>query len=75
VVRHAPGPVEIQLYRNDGRWKLHVIDSGGDFDASGTLPSDILSELGRGLYIVRQLAKRVQVEHVANCGNHVTVEL
>jgi PAS domain S-box-containing protein len=75
VVRHAPGPVEIQLYRNDGTWKLHVIDSGDDFDASGTLPSDILSELGRGLYIVQQLAKRVRVEHVANCGNHITVEL
>ncbi|MEO7202807.1 MAG: SpoIIE family protein phosphatase [Candidatus Tumulicola sp.] len=75
VVRHAPGPVEIQLYCNDATWKLHVIDSGDDFEASGTLPSDILSELGRGLYIVRQLAKRVRVEHVANCGNHIAVEL
>jgi PAS domain S-box-containing protein len=75
VVRHAPGPVEIQLYCNDGPWKLHVIDSGDDFAATATLPTDIMSELGRGLYIVQQLAKRVYVEHIANCGNHITVEL
>jgi PAS domain S-box-containing protein len=75
VVRHAPGPVEIQVYCNDGTWKLHVIDSGENFDASAALPSDVLSELGRGLYIVQQLAKRVYVEHVANCGNHITAEL
>ncbi len=75
VVRHAPGPVEIQLYCNDGAWKLHVIDSGDDFVAPATLPTDIMSELGRGLYIVQQLAKRVHVEHVANCGNHISVEL
>jgi anti-sigma regulatory factor (Ser/Thr protein kinase) len=75
VVRHAPGPVEIQVYCDDGQWTLHVIDSGNGFDGTGTLPNDMLSELGRGLYIVRQLAKRVDVEHVPNCGNHITVAL
>ncbi len=73
VVRHAPGAVEIQLYGTKGSWDLHVIDSGTDFDATGTLPKDVLSELGRGLYIVQRLAKDVRVEHVANCGNHITV--
>jgi PAS domain S-box-containing protein len=75
VVRHAPGPVEIQVYAQDDRWKLHVIDSGKGFDAAGNLPNDMLSELGRGLYIVRQLATDVSVEHVPNCGNHITVTL
>ena len=74
-MRHAPGPVEIQLYAQDDRWKLHVIDSGKGFDAAGKLPNDIMSELGRGLYIVRQLAQDVGVEYVPNCGNHITVTL
>jgi PAS domain S-box-containing protein len=75
VVRHAPGPVEIQLYAQDDRFTLHVIDSGKGFEAAGKLPNDIMSELGRGLYIVRQLAKDVGVEYVPNCGNHITVTL
>jgi PAS domain S-box-containing protein len=75
VVRHAPGPVEIQLYCEDGRRTLHVIDSGKGFEETGTLPDDMLSELGRGLFIVQQIAKRVDVEHVPNCGNHITVTL
>ncbi len=75
VVRHAPGPVETQLFWNEQHAALHVIDTGTAFDAAANLPNDILSERGRGLFIVRQLARSVRIEHVVNCGNHIRVEL
>jgi PAS domain S-box-containing protein len=75
AVRHAPGPVEISLYAGD-RVVLHVIDSGPPFEVRDRqLPQDVLSELGRGLYIVTQLVREIRVEHVANVGNHVRVRL
>lgn len=75
VVRHAPGPVETQLFLDAGGAVLHVIDSGTAFDAATHLPHDLMSERGRGLFIVHQLARSVRVEHVFNCGNHIRVEL
>jgi anti-sigma regulatory factor (Ser/Thr protein kinase) len=74
VVCHAPGPVETQLFWSDYRAVLHVIDTGTAFDASAHLPADLMSERGRGLFIVRQLARSVKIEHVFNCGNHIRVE-
>ncbi|HEY1977582.1 MAG TPA: SpoIIE family protein phosphatase [Candidatus Baltobacteraceae bacterium] len=75
VVSHAPGPVETQLFWTGGHAVLHVIDTGTAFDVQAHLPIDILSERGRGLFIVRQLARSVRVEHIFNCGNHIRVEL
>jgi PAS domain S-box-containing protein len=75
VVRHAPGPVEISLFSNGDAWILHVIDSGTAFDLSEQLPDDLLSERGRGLFIVQRLARMLHVEHVFNCGNHITAIL
>lgn len=75
VVTHAPGPVEIQLFREDAGIILHVIDSGSAFDFSRRLPNDVLSERGRGLFIVQHIAREVSVEHVTHCGNHITVLL
>ncbi|MBV8148008.1 MAG: SpoIIE family protein phosphatase [Candidatus Eremiobacteraeota bacterium] len=75
IVQHAPGPVEIQLFC-DGRGAfLHVIDSGPPFDFSNSLPKDVLSERGRGLFIVRHIASAVVVEHIPNFGNHISVRL
>jgi PAS domain S-box-containing protein len=75
VVEHAPGPVEIQLFWDSHGAFLHVIDTGSDFDFSNCLPTDVMSERGRGLFIVRRLARAVAVEHVPNFGNHITVQL
>jgi PAS domain S-box-containing protein len=75
VVRHAPGPIDIDLDWSKAAPVLHVIDRGPAFEDSNTLPTDILSESGRGLYIVRRLASDLKVEHVPGYGNHVTVEL
>jgi anti-sigma regulatory factor (Ser/Thr protein kinase) len=76
VVRHAPGPVEIAFDLSPDERVLHVIDSGRPFPhGSPHLPDDAFSELGRGLFIVQQLAAHVHVEHIPNCGNHIEVKL
>ncbi|MFY9631677.1 MAG: SpoIIE family protein phosphatase [Candidatus Cybelea sp.] len=76
VVRHAPGPVEVSFEVNPASATLHVIDSGAPFTLTHAhLPDDAFAELGRGLFIVAQLAAGVRVQHVPNCGNHISVTL
>lgn len=75
VVRHAPGAIDIDVEWNDGTPRLHVLDRGPAFRTTSHLPADLLSESGRGLFIVRQLSKALSVEHVPGYGNHVAVEL
>jgi anti-sigma regulatory factor (Ser/Thr protein kinase) len=76
VVRHAPGPVEISFDLGSGAAILHVIDSGPEFPVNQPhLPDDVLSELGRGLFIVQQLATDVRVERIPDRGNHTIVTL
>lgn len=76
VVCHAPGPVEISVECHEETLVLRVIDSGAPIAlAEWRLPEDILSERGRGLFIINQLAARVRIEHVANYGNHISVTM
>lgn len=75
VVRHAPGAIDIDLEWTDDGPVLHVLDRGKAFDLGNTLPDDPFSESGRGLFIVRQLATDLRVEHVPGYGNHVTAGL
>lgn len=75
VVRHAPGPIDVQLNWSGERPALHVIDRGTAFGGLAHLPSDPLSEGGRGLFIAQQLSTRVTFEHIAGFGNHVSAEL
>jgi anti-sigma regulatory factor (Ser/Thr protein kinase) len=76
VVRHAPGPVEITVDSDDETMILHVIDSGPPIsEPHHRLPDDVLSERGRGLFIVEQLATTVQIERVMDRGNHLAVTM
>jgi anti-sigma regulatory factor (Ser/Thr protein kinase) len=76
VVRHAPGPVEIAIDLEDDSIVLHVTDSGPPLRLTEyNLPHDALSERGRGLFIVAQLAHDLQVELVGNRGNHISVTM
>jgi anti-sigma regulatory factor (Ser/Thr protein kinase) len=76
VVRHAPGPVEIAIDLNEASMILHVIDSGPLLrSARRRLPDDVLSERGRGLFIVEQLATKVQIKRRAGRGNHISVTM
>jgi anti-sigma regulatory factor (Ser/Thr protein kinase) len=75
VVRHAPGAIEIQVDCTGARATLHVIDRGRGFVRDPSLPPDMLSESGRGLYIVSRLAHALRAERIAGYGNHVAAEL
>jgi anti-sigma regulatory factor (Ser/Thr protein kinase) len=76
VVCHAPGPVEVSADCFDDALVLHVIDSGPPIAVTEWhLPEDKLSERGRGLFIVSQLAADLRIEHVANYGNHISVTM
>lgn len=75
VVRHAPGAIDIDLEWRNGSPRLHVLDRGAPFRATTRLPEDLLSESGRGLFLVRELSADLVVEHIPGYGNHVSVEL
>jgi anti-sigma regulatory factor (Ser/Thr protein kinase) len=62
VVRHAPGPISIDVdWTRERHARLCVRDSGDGFRADYRLPADRLSEGGRGLFIVAQLSDTVTV--------------
>lgn len=74
VVRHAPGPIQIRFDWTSDEPLLEVHDEGGGFTFEPSLPGD-LSEGGRGLFIVKQLAKRVRVEKIPRDGTRITAVL
>lgn len=75
AVRHAPGPLSVSLeFRGDDVF-LHVIDKGPGFSYEPSLPADIWAESGRGLYLVSQLARKVDVERIPESGSHICVQL
>ncbi len=75
VVRHAPGPIEVQVEWTGPKPILHVIDRGHGFLRDPSLPADPLCENGRGLYIVSRLTDALRIERVAGYGNHVAAVL
>ncbi|MBV8600331.1 MAG: serine/threonine-protein phosphatase, partial [Candidatus Eremiobacteraeota bacterium] len=76
VVRHAPGPIEIDLEWCRPRPILRVRDYGRGFDFSEpALPTDLLSEDGRGLYLVEALGGSLNFERQADGGTLVVAEL
>ncbi|HMF27676.1 MAG TPA: SpoIIE family protein phosphatase [Candidatus Cybelea sp.] len=76
VVRYAPGPIEIVFDRNSGAPPvLHVLDRGPGFTFAPKLPSDMLDERGRGLYIVWSLAEDFNVTPRHDGGAHARAVL
>jgi PAS domain S-box-containing protein len=76
VVRYAPGPIEMILDWADGAPPvLHVLDRGPGFTFAPKLPSDMLDERGRGLYIVWSLAEDVNVTPRHDGGAHARAVL
>ena len=60
--RHGRAPVRIWVECDDRRCTLNVQDRGPGFQPRlPQLPVDLLSESGRGLYLVNTLARRVEV--------------
>ncbi|HLY01856.1 MAG TPA: SpoIIE family protein phosphatase [Candidatus Cybelea sp.] len=76
VVRFAPGPVEIILnWTHAAAPVLHVLDRGPGFTFAPKLPLDLLSERGRGLYIVWSLAEDCNVTLRPDGGAHARAVL
>jgi serine phosphatase RsbU (regulator of sigma subunit)/anti-sigma regulatory factor (Ser/Thr protein kinase) len=66
AVRHAPGPIEVTLDYGGHEPTLRVADRGGAFKLEGNaLPCDF-DESGRGLFIIRAMARDVSLEQTPN---------
>jgi len=61
VVRHAPGPVEVQLELRDRSAALHVLDEGPGYLHLTKLQTEPLSENGRGLLLVSALSEEFSI--------------
>ena len=75
VVRHAPGPIDVQVEWNGEHPVLHVTDRGKGVVRNPSLPNNPLSECGRGLYIISRLTRALRVERIPGYGNHIAAEL
>jgi PAS domain S-box-containing protein len=76
VVRYAPGPIEMIFdWARGSAPVLHVLDRGPGFTFAPKLPSDMLYERGRGLYIVWSLAEDFNVTPRHDGGAHARAVL
>lgn len=75
VIRHAPGPVTLTLACGAEFPTLTVCDHGPAFAVVADLPEDPLAERGRGLFIVRCLARSLQMDSAGSDEMVVRVEL
>jgi signal transduction histidine kinase len=76
VVRHAPGPIAVDLYWEADMAVLRVIDRGPGFDWDGhaRLP-DRFAESGRGLFIAFSVARGLRVRRLPGSGTEATAWL
>jgi anti-sigma regulatory factor (Ser/Thr protein kinase) len=75
VVRHAPGRIVVDLHWEDDTAVLCVEDSGPGFEWGGPQLPDVLSEGGRGLFIVASTAGRLEVTPTESGGTEVRAHL
>lgn len=75
VVRYAPGRVEIVLDARSDRIVLHLMDNGTGFTLIPRLPSDLLSERGRGLFLIWTLSDDFNVDVREGGGAHARAVL
>ncbi len=75
VLRYAPGRLSLGLSVDErGIW-LHVMDDGPGFEGPPSLPKDLWSESGRGLFLVAALASELRIRRLPVYGTHVKVLL
>lgn len=75
VVRYAPRWVDITLDWSGSAPVLHVLDGGPGFQHIPRLPDNVLSERGRGLYIVARLTHEFHVTKRPHGGSHARAVL
>ncbi|MDP9104452.1 MAG: SpoIIE family protein phosphatase [Candidatus Eremiobacteraeota bacterium] len=76
TVRYAPGAVEVVLDWSEASTAiLHFLDSGPGFVLMPRLPSDLLSERGRGLFLIWSMSEDFNVTKRPDGGAHARVVL
>jgi len=75
VVRHAPGSIDVDVVCADDRIRLFVQSSGTPFELRPRLPQSLLSECGRGLFIVETLGTDLRATGLPVFGNQISVDL
>jgi anti-sigma regulatory factor (Ser/Thr protein kinase) len=76
TVEHAPGLVEVRLDWTRAKPVAIVRDTGPGLEQYvARLPDDVLSEDGRGIYLVNALADEVTVRQAAGYGTEIRVVL
>ncbi|HEY4439949.1 MAG TPA: SpoIIE family protein phosphatase [Candidatus Elarobacter sp.] len=76
VVRHAPGPIEVELAGDGTDLVLIVRDRGPTFaPGDGALPTDALAEGGRGYFLIGRYAELQRVRARRGGGNEVRVRI
>ena len=72
AMRHATGPVDLQLRCVGDKALLHVFDRGPGFALEASLPASPLAEGGRGLFLVREFSEKLRVHSLESCGTCVS---
>ena len=75
ALRYAPGRLSLALSADERGFWFHVMDEGPGFDRVPSLPADIWSESGRGLFLVAALAQELHVQRLAVYGTYIKVLL
>jgi hypothetical protein len=75
VVRHCSDEVEFALDISGDVPILHALDRGPGFTYNARLPKDIMSDSGRGLFIVRSLISDLNITRRTDGGSHARAVL
>jgi GAF domain-containing protein/anti-sigma regulatory factor (Ser/Thr protein kinase) len=76
AVRYAPGNVRIIADASGALPVLHVIDEGPGWELNPRLPADLMSERGRGLFIINALVEEMSISRRTDgTGSHARVVL
>lgn len=76
TVEHAPGLVNMEIDWSEASPVVTVVDSGPGLQRfAAQLPDDALTEDGRGLFLVKTLARDLHIESDAGYGTKMTVVL
>lgn len=75
AIRHAPGLIEmrIECSHNGGGLVLVMLDRGPGYRAESQLPADLMSETGRGLFMISMFSERLTVKHRAGGGSRTRI--
>jgi len=75
VVRHAPGPIAVDVRWEAGVAVLSVRDDGPGFDWRGAELPEETAESGRGLYIACAVARSLHVRRLPGRGTEAIAQL